>query len=61
VPQLKEILQQSGVAFKERENKTELIAKILASAEATRIANGEAPSAPVNDDDLVLISTSIRV
>jgi len=53
VPQLKEILQQSGVAFKERENKTELIAKILASAEATRIANGEAPSAPVNDDDLL--------
>jgi len=57
VAQLKEILQQSNVAFKERDKKEELISKILANPKAIMVANGDksAPEASKvsQDEDLL--------
>jgi dsDNA-binding SOS-regulon protein len=66
VAQLKEVLQQAGVAFKERDKKEELVAKILSNPKAASIANGneQGPSAQAKaspaaaaDDDLVCSSS----
>ena len=65
VPQIKEILNKAGVAFKNNEVKNDLIAKVLANPAAAKIANGDiekpTETSKLNDEDLVSFVCEFKI